>query len=58
VWVDWPAEGAQVVVTRRILDANGGELRRETFTRRYQPWSAVVQVNPSDPRLTQQNTTG
>lgn len=55
-WVDWPAEGARVVVVRRILDANGGELRRDTFTRRYQPWSAVVQVNPSDPRLAQQQT--
>lgn len=58
LWVDWPAEGAQVVVVRRILDTNGGELRRDTFNRRYLPWSAVVQVNPSDPRLNQQNAPG
>lgn len=51
LWVDWPAEGARVVVVRRILDASGNELRRDTFTRRYQPWNAVVQVNPADPRL-------
>ncbi len=58
LWVDWPAEGAQIVVVRRILDTNGGEIRRDTFNRRYQPWSAVVQVNPSDPRLTQQSAPG
>lgn len=57
-WVDWPAEGARVVVVRRILDASGNELRRDTFARRYQPWGAVVQVNPADPRLAQQQSGG
>jgi vancomycin resistance protein YoaR len=55
-WVDWPAEGAYVVVTREILDANGQVTRRDDFKRQYAPWGAVIQVNPSDSRLSQ--TTG
>jgi vancomycin resistance protein YoaR len=50
-WVDWPAEGAYVVVERAILDSNGQEIRRDIFRRNYQPWGAVIQVNPVDPRL-------
>lgn len=55
-WVDWPAEGAYVVVTRTILDANGQVIRRDDFKRQYAPWGAVIQVNPADSRLIQ--TTG
>lgn len=51
VQVDWPAEGAYVAVERVILDLNGNEIRRETFASQYQPWGAVVQVAPGDPRL-------
>lgn len=48
--VDWAAEGAYVEVTRVILDANGNTIRREIFASQYQPWGAVVQVAPGDPR--------
>jgi vancomycin resistance protein YoaR len=51
-WVDWPAEGSYVVVTRRILDTNGQEISHDDFKRQYAPWGAVIQVNPSDTRLT------
>ena len=50
-WVDWPAEGAYVVNTRKILDNSGQEIRRDEFRTQYQPWGAVVQVAPGDPRL-------
>jgi vancomycin resistance protein YoaR len=50
LWVDWAAEGAYVEVTRRILDANGVETRRDTIRSQYQPWGAIVQVASSDPR--------
>lgn len=53
-WVDWPAEGAYVVVTRVILDASGQEISRRDFKTQYAPWGAVIQVNPADPRLTAQ----
>lgn len=49
-WVDWAAEGAEVVVTRVILDEAGNEIDREPFYSRYQPWGAIVQVPPGDPR--------
>lgn len=53
-WVDWPAEGAYVTVTRVLLDANGQETDRQRFNTRYYPWGAVIQVNPQDTRLTAQ----
>ena len=48
--VDWAAAGAYVEVTRVILDSNGNELKREIIASQYQPWGAVVQVPPGDPR--------
>lgn len=50
--IDWAAEGAYVEVQRTILDANGNEIRSETFASQYQPWGAIVQVPPGDPRAT------
>ena len=50
VQVDWPAQGSYVEVTRTILDTNGNVLNREIFASQYQPWGAVVQVPPGDPR--------
>jgi vancomycin resistance protein YoaR len=50
-WVDWPAEGGYVTVTRVLLDANGQEINRQNFNTRYAPWGAVIQVNPQDTRL-------
>lgn len=48
--VDWSAEGAEVRVTRVILDAGGSEIKREVFYSRYEPWGAVIQVAPGDGR--------
>jgi vancomycin resistance protein YoaR len=50
--VDWAAEGAYVEVTRVILDSSGNEVTREIIASQYQPWGAIVQVPPGDPRAT------
>lgn len=50
-WLEWPAEGAYVVVHRKILDANGNELDDTSFRATYRPWGALVEVAPGDPRL-------
>jgi vancomycin resistance protein YoaR len=52
IYVDWAKEGADVTFTRRILDSSGQEIREEAIYTHYQPWGAVVQVAPTDPRLT------
>ena len=49
-YADWAAEGAEVRVTRRILDESGTQVRNETFHSVYQPWGAIIQVAPGDPR--------
>ncbi len=49
--VDWAAEGADVTVTRLVLDMDGNVINREDIHTHYQPWSAVVQVAPGDNRL-------
>jgi vancomycin resistance protein YoaR len=49
--VDWAAEGADVIVTRIIRDASGNELDQDELFTHYEPWAAVVQVAPGDPRL-------
>jgi vancomycin resistance protein YoaR len=51
-WIDWPAEGAYVEVERVILDAGGNQIDSTRFRTQYQPWGAVVEVAPGDPRLT------
>ncbi len=50
-WLDWPAEGAYVEVERVIMDMNGNETDSTRFRTQYQPWGAVVEVAPGDPRL-------
>jgi vancomycin resistance protein YoaR len=50
--VDWAAEGADVTLTRIIRDAGGNEIERDELFTHYEPWAAVVQVAPGDPRLT------
>ncbi len=50
--VDWAAEGADVTMTRIILDLAGNEIERDELFTHYEPWAAVVQVAPDDPRLT------
>jgi vancomycin resistance protein YoaR len=54
-WVDWAAEGAYVVVTRRILDAQGNEIESREIRSQYQAWGAMVEVSPTDGRV---NTPG
>ncbi len=49
--VDWAAQGAEVRVTRVILDSSGNEIKREVFYSNYQPWGAIIQVPVGDSRL-------
>jgi len=49
--VDWAAEGAEVRITRQILDMSGNLLDEDVFYSNYQPWGAIVQVPPGDPRI-------
>jgi vancomycin resistance protein YoaR len=51
VQVDVAVEGAVVENTRVILDLNGNEISRDVRRVRYQPWAAVFEVPPGDPRL-------
>ncbi|MBL8154671.1 MAG: VanW family protein [Anaerolineae bacterium] len=53
LYIDWSKEGADVTFTRRILDAQGQEIRTDTIYTHYLPWAAVVQVAVGDPRLNQ-----
>lgn len=55
-YVDWAEKGADVTFTRRILDTSGKEIRTDTIYTHYLPWAAVVQVAPSDPRVSQPST--
>ncbi len=55
-YVDWSKDGADVTFTRRILDNEGKEIRTDTIYTHYLPWAAVVQVAPSDPRVSQPST--
>lgn len=49
--VDWAVGGAYVRIPRIIQDLNGSEIRREYIASQYQPWGAVIQVPPGDPRV-------
>ncbi|HVU09865.1 MAG TPA: VanW family protein [Phototrophicaceae bacterium] len=49
--VDWAAQGAEVRVTRLILDSSGNQISKDVFYSNYQPWGAIIQVAPNDPRL-------
>ncbi|MBA3873172.1 MAG: VanW family protein [Anaerolineae bacterium] len=55
-YVDWSEKGADVTFTRRILDLAGKEIRTDTIYTHYLPWAAVVQVAPSDPRVSNPST--
>lgn len=56
LYVDWAKEGADVLFTRRILDSAGQEIRKDTIYTHYLPWAAVIEVNPQDPRVLNQQT--
>ena len=49
--VDWAAQGAEVRITRLILDMSGNQISKEIFYSNYQPWGAIIQVPPGDARL-------
>jgi vancomycin resistance protein YoaR len=43
--VDWPANGADVTVTRTVLK-NGAVYLTDVFETHYEPWQAICQVAP------------
>lgn len=50
IWMDYPAEGADVNVTRTITYPDG-TVKEENFFTHYLPWGAIVQVAAGDSRL-------
>lgn len=48
--VDVAVQGAYVEVTRVIRDASGALIDSEIIASQYQPWAAIYQVAPGDPR--------
>jgi len=55
-YIDWSKDGADVTFTRKILDMQGNEIRTDTIYTHYLPWAAVIQVAPTDPRVSQPST--
>ena len=55
-YIDWSKDGADVTFTRKILDMSGNEIRTDTIYTHYLPWAAVIQVSPTDPRVSQPST--
>ena len=49
--IDYAADGADVWVYRNIYDSAGNLVKRDQTYTRYQPWQAVFEVAPGDPRL-------
>lgn len=49
--IDYAADGADVWVYRNIYDSAGNLVKRDQAYTRYQPWQAVFEVAPGDPRL-------
>ena len=49
--VDYAAAGADVWVYRNIYDTAGNLIKRDQAYTHYQPWQAVFEVAPGDPRL-------
>ncbi|MDE2635138.1 MAG: VanW family protein [Chloroflexota bacterium] len=49
--IDYAADGADVWVYRNIYDKAGNLVKRDQAYTRYQPWQAVFEVAPGDPRL-------
>ena len=49
--IDYSADGADVWVYRNVFDAAGSLVKRDHVFTRYQPWQAVFEVAPGDPRL-------
>jgi len=49
--IDYAADGADVWVYRNVYDGAGNLAMRDQVFTRYQPWQAVFEVAPGDPRL-------
>lgn len=49
--IDYAADGADVWVYRNVYDTAGALVKRDQLFTRYQPWQAVFEVAPGDPRL-------
>ncbi len=49
--IDYSADGADVWVYRNVYDTAGALAKRDQLFTRYQPWQAVFEVAPGDPRL-------
>ncbi len=49
--IDYSADGADVWVYRNVYDTAGSLISRDHVFTRYQPWQAVFEVGPGDPRL-------
>ncbi len=49
--VDYAAQGADVWVYRNVYDRAGDLVKRDHAYTHYQPWRAVFEVAPGDPRL-------
>ncbi|MCY4071018.1 MAG: VanW family protein [Chloroflexi bacterium] len=49
--VDYAAQGADVWVYRNVYDRAGNLVKRDQAYTHYQPWRAVFEVAPGDPRL-------
>jgi vancomycin resistance protein YoaR len=49
--IDYAADGADVWVYRNTYDTAGNMVKRDHTYTRYQPWQAVFEVAPGDPRL-------
>ena len=49
--IDYSADGADVWVYRDVYDSAGSLIKRDHVFTRFQPWQAVFEVGPGDPRL-------
>ncbi len=49
--IDYSADGADVWVYRNVYDSAGSLIQRDHVFTRFQPWQAVFEVGPGDPRL-------
>ena len=49
--IDYSADGADVWVYRNVYDTAGSLIQRDHVFTRFQPWQAVFEVAPGDPRL-------
>ena len=49
--IDYSADGADVWVYRNVYDTAGSLIKRDHVFTRFQPWQAVFEVGPGDPRL-------